>query len=94
MARPKADWPSAEQIRALADSSGRMKVHVTPGARSEVLTIEPGRLAIKVRARPADGAANVAVLGLLAAALGVSGSAVRLLRGATSREKAIQIPPA
>jgi uncharacterized protein YggU (UPF0235/DUF167 family) len=93
MARPKADWPPAEQIRALADSAGRMKVHVTPGARSEALTIETGRLAVKVRARPADGAANVAVLGLLAAALGVSGSAVRLLRGATSREKLVQIPP-
>jgi uncharacterized protein YggU (UPF0235/DUF167 family) len=85
--------PPAGAVRALADGEGRLAVHVTPGARSESVTIEHGRVAVKVRARPQDGAANGAVLALLAAALGVAPSRLRLLRGATSRDKLVGIPP-
>jgi uncharacterized protein YggU (UPF0235/DUF167 family) len=46
---------------------------------------------IKVRARPDGGAANEAVLALLARALGVPRSRLTLLRGATSREKLVQV---
>lgn len=91
MAKPKLDLPPAAEVRALADDQGRLAVRVTPGARSESLTIEDGRLQLKVRAKPQDGAANDAVLGLLGTALGVATSRLRLLRGATSREKLIQI---
>ena len=41
---------------------------MTPGARTEAIEISAGRLQVKVRAKPHDGAANVAVLALLAAA--------------------------
>ena len=91
MARPKPDLPAAEAIRALADGLGRLAVRVTPGARAEALEIAEGRLLAKVRARPEDGKANTAVIELVAAGLGVAASRLRLLRGATSREKLLQI---
>ncbi len=91
MARPKLDCPPAEAIRALADAEGRLALRVTPGARSEGIAIENGRLLVKIRARPQDGAANEAVLALLARALGVGTSRLALLRGATSREKLVQL---
>ncbi len=91
MARPKADLPPAEAIRALADSEGRLALRVTPGARSEGIAISDGQLQVKVRAKPQDGAANDAVLGLLAKALGEAPSRLELLRGATSREKLVRI---
>jgi len=76
----------------LADGEGRLALRVTPGARSEGIEIDGGRLLVKVRAKPHDGAANEAVLALLAEALGVATSRLRMLRGATSREKLIQLP--
>ena len=91
MARPKADLPPAEAIRALADDEGRLMVRVTPGARVEALEIAGGRLLAKVRAKPEDGKANDAVLALLATALGLAPSRLELLRGATSREKQFRI---
>lgn len=91
MARPKPDLPPAEAIRALADAEGRLAVRATPGARSEALVIEGGRLLAKVRVKPQDGAANDAVLKLLALALGLAPSRLTLLRGATSREKLFQV---
>jgi hypothetical protein len=91
MARPKPDFPPPDSIRALADGEGRLAVRVTPGARVETVTIEDGRLLVKVRAKPQDGTANKAVLALLAAGLGIATSRLRFLRGATSREKLVQI---
>lgn len=91
MARPKADLPPAEALRALIDGEGRLAVRVTPGARVEALEIAGGRLLAKVRAKPEDGKANDAVLALLATALGLAPSRLALLRGATSREKQFRI---
>jgi uncharacterized protein YggU (UPF0235/DUF167 family) len=93
VAKPKPDLPSAEAIRALADAEGRLALRATPGARVEGIAVENGRLTVKTRAKPQDGAANEAVLALLAKALGVAPSRLQLLRGATSREKLIQLPP-
>lgn len=91
MARPKADLPPAEAIRALADGAGRLAMRVTPGARVEGIVVENGTVQVKVRAKPQDGAANDAVLALLAQALGTAPSRLTLLRGATSREKLVQL---
>jgi uncharacterized protein (TIGR00251 family) len=72
-------------------------VRVTPrGGRDAVagLVVDARgdeRLAVKVRAAPADGEANTAVLALLARSFGVPKSAVTLLRGETGREKRIHI---
>ena len=46
---------------------------------------------VKVRVKPQDGKANDAVLELLARALGLATSRLRLLRGATGRDKLVQI---
>lgn len=91
MARTRTELPAAEAIRALADAEGRLAVRVTPRARSEGLEIVEGRLLAKVRVKPEDGKATTAVLELLAAALGIATSHLRLLRGATSREKLVQL---
>ena len=91
MARPKTDFPPAEAILALADGEGRLALRVTPGARSETVEIAQGKVLVKVRVKPEDGKANQAVLELLARALGITTSRLRMLRGATGREKLVQI---
>lgn len=91
MAKPKADLPAAETVRALIDGEGRLIVRVTPGARMEALEIVEGRLLARVRAKPQDGRANDAVRSLLADALEVAPSRLELLRGATSREKQFRV---
>lgn len=93
MARPKPEFPPADAIRALVDGEGRLAVRVTPGARVQGLEIVDGRLVAKVRVPPEDGKANAAVLALIAQALGIATSRLRLLRGATSREKLVGIAP-
>ncbi|NBC37949.1 DUF167 domain-containing protein [Novosphingobium sp. FSY-8] len=91
MARPKADLPPADAIRALIDTEGRLAVRVTPGARSEGIEIDGTRVLVKVRAKPEDGKATEAVIALVAQGLGVAASRLRLLRGATSREKLLSV---
>jgi uncharacterized protein YggU (UPF0235/DUF167 family) len=91
MARPKAELPEPEAIRALVDGQGRLALRVTPGARVEAVAIEEGRLLVKVRAKPSDGEANAAVMALVARALAVPASRLTLLKGATSREKLIGV---
>ena len=55
------------------------------------MEIAEGRLLVKVRAKPQGGAANAAVLTLLAQALGVAASRLQMLRGATARDKLVRI---
>jgi len=49
-------------------------------------------LEVRVNEAPADGAANDAVVKLLAVALGISRSEVAIISGATSRHKRIRVP--
>lgn len=91
MAKPKPEFPSAVAIWALADSEGRLALRVTPGARVESVELGAGVLLVKVRTKPEDGKANAAVLQVVAAALGIATSRLRLLRGATGRDKLVQL---
>ena len=91
MARPKADFPDPVELRRLIDGEGRLCVRVTPGARSDGVSLSDGAVAVKVRVKPEDGKATEAVRALLAEALGVAPSQVELLRGATSRQKQFRI---
>jgi uncharacterized protein YggU (UPF0235/DUF167 family) len=91
VARPRADLPTSAAIRALADDQGRLALRVTPGARVEGIEIGDGVLLVKVRAKAKDGEANEAVLALLARALGMATSRLRMLRGATGRDKLVQL---
>lgn len=85
--------PPAQALRALVDGEGRLAVRVTPGARTESIEIADGRVLVKVRVKPEDGKATAAVVELVAKALGVAPSKVEMLRGATSREKMLRVPP-
>lgn len=66
-------------------------MRVTPGARHEEIRVERETVYIRVTSPPADGAANDAVLRLLAAALGRPPRDLTLLRGASARIKSIAI---
>ena len=64
---------------------------MTPGASRDAVAIADGVVQLRVTAPPADGAANEAVLRLLAAALGRPPRDLTLLRGATARIKLVGI---
>jgi uncharacterized protein YggU (UPF0235/DUF167 family) len=91
VAKPRLVLPDAAAVQALVDGEGRLAVRVTPGARGETLEIVEGRLLAKVRAKPEDGKATAAVIALVAQALGLGTTRIRLLRGATSREKLLAV---
>jgi uncharacterized protein YggU (UPF0235/DUF167 family) len=70
----------------------RLTVQVRPRAAHDGVDGWVGpALKVRVRAVPADGAANQAVRALLARALGCPRSAVEILRGATARTKLVRI---
>lgn len=79
----------------------RLAVRVQPGASADRIegrgTDDAGRVFVKVRvrARPEDGAANAAVEAVVAKALGVPKSAVKVVTGGKTRIKGLQIdgPP-
>jgi len=68
-------------------------VRVTPGASRDAVTIDGNTVHLRVTAPPSDGAANDAVLRLLAAALGRPPRDLTLLRGASARIKLIGVTP-
>jgi uncharacterized protein len=68
-------------------------VRVTPRSGRDAIegVDEQGALRLWVTAAPTDGAANKAVVKLLAKALGVPQGAVAVVSGATSRHKRLRI---
>ena len=69
-----------------------LALRVQPGARRCAVVGEYGeRLKIAVQAPPADGRANDALLGYLAACLDLRPGALRLAAGAASRDKSVLI---
>lgn len=68
-------------------------VRVTPRASANAVGGErDGALLVRVTAPPVEGKANDAVVELLAGALGLPRSAVRLERGAAARSKRVSVP--
>ncbi len=69
-----------------------LELHVQPGAKLTVVVGEHGgRLKLKIAAPAVDNKANVHLLAWLAMQLGVPKSGVRLVRGATSRQKTVAV---
>src|SRR5262245_45681856 len=74
------------------DGGARLRVRVTPRAsRDAIVGARGGALVVRVAAAPVDGAANTALVRLVARALGVPPSSVEVVRGATGREKQLQV---
>ncbi len=70
----------------------RLKLHVTPDAREEGIVGWQGQsLRLKVRARPEKGRANEAVIRLLSSHLGLPRASLSIVRGATSRDKLVNV---
>ena len=69
-----------------------IRVHLTPrSARDEMLGWDDDVLRARVSAPPVKGRANEALLRLLAEALGVPKSSLRIVRGQRSREKLVAV---
>ena len=81
----------------MAREALRLRVRLTPRARRDRIDgfaadAEGGRvLKVRVSAPPVEGAANAALIRLLAKALGVPKSAVTIAAGENSRIKTLEI---
>jgi len=92
-------WARISRVRSF-----RAPIRVRPAAHRDAVggragasrPGDPPALEVRVRARPIDGAATAAAERVLASALGVRPRQVRVVRGATSRDKLVEItdPPA
>jgi uncharacterized protein len=73
-------------------NSVRVSVHVQPRAsRNEIVGVHGTALKVRLQAPPVDGAANDALVALFAERLGVPRRWVRVVTGATSRGKIVEI---
>jgi uncharacterized protein (TIGR00251 family) len=78
-------------VRERGDSV-RVAVRVQPrAARSAVTGVRDGALLVRVAAPPVDGAANEALVRLLAGWLGVARRDVSIVGGAASRSKLVDV---
>ena len=74
------------------DGGVRLRVHVQPrAASSELCGLHGDALKVRLNAPPVDGAANAALVELLASVLGVPRRAVRVVAGSASRAKTVEI---
>jgi len=88
---PRSDLPAWVRHDA-ARNAWLVDVHVQPGARrTEACGEHDGRLKLKLAAPPVDNKANGLLRSWAAERLGVPSSAVRLLRGETSRRKTLAV---
>ena len=70
----------------------RLAVRLTPrGGVDRVDAVLAGVLHVRVAAAPVDGAANEALIRLIAEAVAVPRSAVRLVRGTQGRHKIVEV---
>ena len=70
----------------------RVAVHVVPrSARNMIVGIHGGALRIRLNAPPVGGAANDALIAIVAKALGVPRRQVEIISGHTSRIKVVSV---
>ncbi|MEO5876573.1 MAG: DUF167 domain-containing protein [Streptosporangiaceae bacterium] len=70
----------------------RLAIRVRPGgSRARVGGSHDGALIVKVAARPVEGQATEAALAAVARAVGIRRRDVSLVRGATSRDKVLEL---
>jgi uncharacterized protein (TIGR00251 family) len=66
-------------------------VHVIPRSRRNTLEWQQGNLKARLTAPPVDNAANEALVALLAERLHIPRRTISIVRGATSRQKTVEI---
>jgi len=72
--------------------SRKLTIKVIPRAsRDEVVGFQSDVLKVRLRAPPVDGAANEALVELLAGHFGVKRSQIRIIRGEKTRLKVVEI---
>ena len=82
---------SAPRIEA-RDNVVRLAVYVQPRAsRNEITGLHGDAVKVRLQTAPVDGAANAALIELLADALGVSRRDVRVVNGEHSRRKLVEV---
>ena len=69
----------------------RLTVRVIPRSRRNAIAWEQGVLKARLTAPPVDGAANDALVTLLAHRLGLPKRSISIAHGATSRQKIVEI---
>ena len=70
----------------------KINVRVIPRAKQNKITVEnDGCLRVHITAAPVDGAANDAVIRALADYFDVPKSQIKIIRGATSRNKVVEL---
>jgi uncharacterized protein (TIGR00251 family) len=86
-----ASGPPSIVVRATT-TGGRFDVRVTPRAgRTALAGIREGRLAIRVSAPPVEGAANDALVRLVASVIGVPPRDLRVVAGTRGRLKTVEV---
>ena len=73
--------------------SVKISVRLQPKASREELRVwdEGGVLRVRVKEAPVDGAANAALVRLVAKYLGISRRAISIIHGATGRNKILKV---
>lgn len=69
----------------------RIRVKIKPNAKATSVKEEQGEYAVSVKAPPAEGKANEALIRALAEHFSVARSRVRIVSGASGRRKVVEI---
>lgn len=69
----------------------RIRVHVIPRSNRNTIAWEAGIIKVRLTAPPVDGAANEALIALLAEHLGVAKRNICIVHGAAGRQKTVEI---
>lgn len=69
----------------------RLTVRVIPRSSKNSLSWEEETLKARLMAPPVEGAANEALIALLAQRLGLSKRSIRIVQGTTGRQKIVEI---
>lgn len=82
---------SLPDLSHLAQSGTTIAVRATPKAAKNAIILRDGAIRVNVTVAPEGGKANAAVQKLLAKAMGVPKSRLRLIRGETARDKVFSV---
>jgi uncharacterized protein (TIGR00251 family) len=89
---PRSDDSRASVAVTDGPAGARISVRVMPRAPHDGIGgVRDGRLVLRLTAPPVEGAANAAAVQVVAHALGVPRSAVRLVSGHSARNKVLEV---